>query len=170
LRSRCNLIVLRGNDDAMMLAAFEDERAFRFWSEMGGGLATLDSYGDSGQLDLVSAQHRQFLRSCRLYYETPTHFFVHANYSPLLPLSEQDDRVLLWLSLRDSVPGPHASGKIAVVGHTPQLSGEILDLGHLKCIDTGCATGGGWLTALDVESGEVCQCDKGGRLRANSSC
>ena len=139
LRSRCKLIPLRGNHDAMMLEAFEDKAAFRFWSEMGGGLATLDSYGDSGQLDQVPIEHREFLKSCRLYYETPTHFFVHANYSPALPLAQQDDRVLLWLSLRDYVPGPHCSGKIAVVGHTPQMSGEILDIGHLVCLDTGCA-------------------------------
>ena len=32
------------------------------------------------------------------------------------------------------------SGKIAVVGHTPQP--EILNLGHLICLDTGCAYGG----------------------------
>ena len=31
--------------------------------------------------------------------------------------------------------------------------GEILDLGFLVCIDTNCARGG-WLTALDVGSGE----------------
>ena len=35
------------------------------------------------------------------------------------------------------MPGPHVSGKIAVVGHTPQP--EILNLGHLICLDTGCA-------------------------------
>ena len=46
----------------------------------------------------------------------------------------------------------HCSGKVAIVGHTPQKSGEILDLGYLKCIDTFCH-GGGWLTALEVNTG-----------------
>ena len=36
---------------------------------------------------------------------------------------------------------------MVVVGHTEQRTGEILDLGFLKCIDTFCH-GGGWLTAL----------------------
>jgi serine/threonine protein phosphatase 1 len=67
--------------------------------------------------------------------------------------------------LRDFVPGPHCSGKIAIVGHTPQVSGEILDLGYLKCIDTGCVNGG-WLTGLDVESGQVWRVDEGGRSRS----
>lgn len=53
---------------------------------------------------------------------------------------------------------------MAVVGHTPQLSGEVLDLGFLVCIDTNGARGG-WLTALDVDSGQVWQADVRGRLR-----
>ena len=55
-------------------------------------------------------------------------------------------------------------GKTAIVGHTPQGTGEILDLGYLICIDTYCV-GGGWLTALDVESGRVWQANREGRLR-----
>ena len=38
------------------------------------------------------------------------------------------------------------SGKTAIVGHTPTRSGEIFDVGYLKCLDTYCY-GGGWLTA-----------------------
>jgi serine/threonine protein phosphatase 1 len=76
------------------------------------------------------------------------------NYDPDLPLDQQDDRTLRWLSLRDSVPRPHRSGRVAVLGHTPQP--EILNLGHLICLDTGCAHGGK-LTAMEVGSGEVWQ-------------
>ena len=58
-------------------------------------------------------------------------------------------------------PGPHDSGKTVIVGHSRlRRSGEILDLGHLFCIDTFCY-GGGWLTALDVKTGEVWQADQG---------
>jgi serine/threonine protein phosphatase 1 len=70
-----------------------------------------------------------------------------------------------WLSLRDWVPPPHVSGKTAIVGHTAQRSGEILDLGYLKCIDTWCY-GGGWLTALEVNTGQVWQADAQGNLRS----
>jgi len=50
------------------------------------------------------------------------------------------------------------------VGHTSQKSGEILDLGHVVCIDTFCH-GGGWLTAMDVMSGDVWQADRHGQMR-----
>jgi serine/threonine protein phosphatase 1 len=50
------------------------------------------------------------------------------------------------------------------VGHTPQWSGEVLDLGFLVCIDTGCH-GGGWLTALEVDAGKIWQANNRGELR-----
>jgi len=49
-----------------------------------------------------------------------------------------------------------------VVGHTPQT--ELLDLGYLICLDTGVWKGG-WLTALDVESGKTWQVSDTGTLR-----
>jgi serine/threonine protein phosphatase 1 len=66
--------------------------------------------------------------------------------------------------LRQTVPGPHVSGKKAVVGHTSLKDGEVLDLGHLVCLDTYC-WGGGWLTALDTTTGEMWQVDREGQLR-----
>ena len=99
-----------------------------------------------------------------MWHETRTHIFVHASYDPNLPLKDQDDATLLWQGLRDDIPGPHDSGKTAVVGHTSQKNGEILNVGHLVCIDTNCANGG-WLTALDVESGQVWQVHESGRRR-----
>ncbi len=50
-----------------------------------------------------------------------------------------------------------------IVGHTPQTDGIILELGYLKCIDTGCGFGG-LLTALDVASGRTWQADEAGRV------
>ena len=72
--------------------------------------------------------------------------------------------MLRWHSLDDVVPSPHLSGKVAVVGHTANTNGEILDLGHLICIDTYC-DGGGWLTALDLRSGQQWQASKEGIIR-----
>ncbi len=105
----------------------------------------------------------QFLEGCWDFYETDTHIFVHANYFPDLPMSEQPVMMLRWESLRATTPGPHNSGKTVIVGHTPQKNGEILDLGHLKCIDTYCY-GGGWLTALDVRTNEIWQADLKGNM------
>ena len=90
--------------------------------------------------------------------------FVPAGYLADLPLERQPGAVLRRQSLDTERPGPHVSGKVAVVGHTPQKNGEILDLGHLLCIDTNCH-GGGWLTALDVGSGHWSQANQKGEVR-----
>jgi serine/threonine protein phosphatase 1 len=58
----------------------------------------------------------------------------------------------------------HFSGKPVVVGHTTRNDGDVLDLGFLVMIDTG-ASMGGWLTALEVHSGEIIQTNQQGELR-----
>ncbi len=153
LSKHCRLIPILGNHDEMMLKAKTSRSAFRHFLEF-GGIETLDSYGDTGQISLVPRQHFDFLESCVPWFETETHFFTHGNYDPDVALDQQNERTLRWLSLRDSLPGPHCSDKIAVVGHT--LYPEILNLGHLICLDTGCRYGG-TLTAMEIGSGEVWQ-------------
>ena len=129
-----------------------------------GGTATLDCYGPGRHLDLIPDAHYKFLGHCRDYFETDTHIFVHANYFPDIPMDEQNAGMLRWESLRHMTPGQHGSGKTVIAGHTSQKSGEILDLGHVKVIDTYCY-GGGWLTALDVLTEEVWQADREGNAR-----
>jgi serine/threonine protein phosphatase 1 len=79
-------------------------------------------------------------------------------------MSEQPGAALRWRVTDAQTAQPHCSEKVAVVGHTPQKSGEVLDLGFLLNIDTNCYRGG-WLTALEVETGQVWQADREGRLR-----
>jgi len=163
LGRQCRLVPLLGNHDQMLL----DVRSGKYpiyWLLDIGGTATLDSYGPGRDLALIPDGHYEFLERCLDFYETDTHIFVHANYFPDVPMAEQPVGMLRWESLRDMTPGPHESGKTVIVGHTSQKRGEILDLGHLKCIDTFCH-GGGWLTALDVATGEVWQADREGNRR-----
>jgi serine/threonine protein phosphatase 1 len=162
LGRRCQLVPLLGNHDQMLLAARSGLHPTT-WLGM-GGCATLDSYGPGRHLDLIPDDHYAFLEDCRDFYETPTHIFVHANYFPDIPMSEQEVLMLRWESLREMTPGPHESGKTVIVGHTSQKGGEILDRGHLVCIDTYCH-GGGWLTALDVTTDQVWQANRDGELR-----
>jgi calcineurin-like phosphoesterase family protein len=160
LENRCRVVPLVGNHELMLLDAVENPRAIGAWLECGGA-ATVRSYG---QLKAIPSEHLEFIRRCRRYYETPTHFFVHANYAADVPLDQQPDYLLFWEHLHFHLPARHENGKIAVVGHTSQKTREVFDLGYVICIDTFCH-GGGWLTALDVGSGEVWQAGRDGRLR-----
>ena len=161
LPERCQLVPLIGNHEVMLLSALDDNINASMWL-FSGGRETLDSYG--GSLDKIPSSHLDFIRSCRTYFETASHFFVHAGYDPQVALPGQSQDALFWRHILADVPPPHCSGKIAVVGHTPQTSGNLRDLGHLIMLDTFCF-GTGWLTALDVDSGRVWQADKHGTLR-----
>src|SRR5262249_9721514 len=169
LSTRCRLVPLLGNHEEMLIAAARDRNAVRVWLSC-GGVEALRSYGWApggprrGLADWSPERHWRFLAGCLTYYETDTHLFVHAGYIPELPMDQQPRAALLWRVTDARTAQPHRSGKVAVVGHTPQRSGEILDLGFLVCTDTNCHRGG-WLTALDVETGQVWQADQHGRLR-----
>jgi serine/threonine protein phosphatase 1 len=154
LKRQCRLIMLLGNHEQMLFSARSSHEMFQRWQNYGGA-ETLASY-HADDLHGMPVEHHWLLDSCRLHYETDTHFFIHANYDPRLPLSEQNEDTALSLSLFERIPGTHMSGKTAIVGHTEQKSGQILDLGYLKCIDTNCH-GGGYLTALEVQTGQVWQ-------------
>ena len=164
LEQSCQLIPLMGNHELMMLRALNDLGSLRFWLEC-GGMATVESYG--GGMD-IPEPHLQFLRRCCRYVETEDFIFLHANYDPDLSLEAQPDHLLFWQHVLKDPPGRHISGKKVIVGHTPQSSGEVLDLGHLICIDTYCY-GTGWLTALDLANNHMWQANKDGQLRDGSA-
>ncbi len=161
LRSRTTLISLLGNHEIMMLSAREEENTAPFWLFC-GGRETLASYG--GSLTRVPESHWQFLMACEFVHETEQFFFVHANYDPQRALADQDEHVMCWQHLNDPLTPPHASGKIAVVGHTPQPSGLPLLKPHLYCLDTYCF-GGGWLTACEVATQTLWQANEEGKGR-----
>ena len=157
----CKLVPLVGNHELMMMQALESRSSYDMWMQCGGD-ATMASYGN--RLSNLPQHHRLFLNHCLQFYETDTHFFLHANYDPYQPLNRQPVELALWTHITEDIPPPHTNGKIAVVGHTPQLDGQIRDLGHVKIVDTFCY-GNQWLTALDVDSGEYWQASNEGTLR-----
>ena len=163
LRERCQLVPLLGNHEEMMLTHIGGRSQPDNWLLCGGD-ATLNSYKQGPQGAFVPTEHIDFISSWGDVLETATHFFAHGAYDPEQPLTSQRWPVWRWHSLRDSVPGPHVSGKTAVVGHTSQKSGEVLDVGYLMCIDTYCY-GGGWLTAFDSSTGRIWQVDRAGKSR-----
>lgn len=155
LRERCNLVPLLGNHDEVLLDVL-DGRADMARLLAAGGQRTIDSYVLVGGVRDMPREHVEFLRVCRTYYESETHLFAHGGYDPARPMADADGNTLIWRRLEPPYPGAHYSGKRVIVGHTAQRNYQILDLGHVVCIDTGCCYGG-VLTALEVDTNQVFQ-------------
>lgn len=190
LQEECHCVTLRGNHEEMLLSIYyralagnfkhspmkdflrksvayftknysPDMISFSDWL-MFGGRQTLASYGwDVRRIEQIPQKHLEFIKNTELYYETEHHIFVHAAYDPALPMDEQSRQTLLFQKLKYKIPAPHCSGKKCYVGHSAQRNGQILNLGHIVCIDT-CLYGGGRLTAVEVNTGETIQLDASG--------
>lgn len=163
-----HLVALRGNHEAMMLMARDNQSAQKAWmSRVVGGVETLASYGMNdmpGRLVDVPDAHWLFMESqTRLCWETERFFFAHAGVDPSRALSDQDEGRLLWE--RFGAQPLHPSGKRLICGHTKQDNGLPLLLEHGVCIDTG-AHSGGWLTGLNVDTGEYGQANERGEFRS----
>jgi serine/threonine protein phosphatase 1 len=163
LRERTNLVCIQGNHEQMLLDALDGKMPIQEWL-IHGGAQTLDSYGKGFGIDAVPAEHIDFIRTWGDVHESEGHFFAHGNYLATRPLTTQPWTDLRWQSLKWHTPGAHVSGKTAVLGHTSNKQGQIVNLGHLVCIDTYCC-GGYWLTALDVTTGRVWQSNETGDFR-----
>ena len=157
----CRLVPILGNHEQMLLDAIDGKMPLSDWL-VHGGAETLDSYGPGAALTEVPKKHLDFLRTWGDYHETDDHFFAHGNYLPKKKLKKQPWEEMRWRSLRYVTPGPHTSGKIAILGHTANKQGKVVNLGHLICIDTYCH-GGGWLTALEPATGKIWQANEAGK-------
>lgn len=161
---RC--VPLRGNHEVMMLAALRGQMPLKHWLGFGGREA-LDSYasvpGRRGTPKDVPLEHQDFLlHELRPFYETEAHMFVHAGLAADVSLALQSDQDLYWS--RFEWIGPHVSGKTVICGHTAQKSGLPGNAGHAVCIDTW-VYGKGWLTCLDVATGQYWQANQQGTTR-----
>lgn len=161
LQSQCNVIPLLGNHEVMFIGVVCNGANDTIWKACGGN-ATLASYG--GAIHHIPGAHLNFLRTCRPYWEDAANIFVHASYLPSETMDALTEQHLYWEHLPPIFPLPHVSGKRVIVGHTPQANFEPLDIGHLVCLDTYCF-GGGWLTAMDVDSGDIWQANLHGHMR-----
>ena len=159
-------VTLRGNHEIMMMDSRGSYYDLTLWLPS-GGLATFESYGiesDRRWTDRVPEQHWTFMEQTTPWFETDSHIYVHAGLDPERDLADQTAESLYWLKL-DAMRGRHKSGKTIVCGHTRQVSGEVLNLGHAICIDTA-ACSGEWLTCIDAESGDYWQANEEGLTRS----
>lgn len=152
-------VFLRGNHDAMMVMARLDPTCRTRWLQDFEGSATMRSYG-STSLAAVPDRHWLFLeQTCRNWYATHNHLFVHGGVNPELPMDGHPVRDLHWRRLHDALP--HVSGKRVICGHTQQRAGLPYNMGHTVCIDTR-----GWLTALNVNDNTFIQVSNEGEFRS----
>ncbi len=161
LQKKHHLIALKGNHEVMMLQA-RAEMSPSGWLSVGGD-TTLDSYGAKVWSDIPSG-HWQFLEKTARYHETETHIFVHAGIYPGVEMASQVDTTLFWQFFEN--PSRHLSGKIMVCGHS-EVGDEPKNLEHSICIDTK-AYEDGWLTCLDVGSGQYWQAKESGETRTDT--
>ena len=161
LRATCEVVLILGNHDQMMLEAAENPAiGLRSWLQHGGN-ATLFSYG--GPLEAIPPRHLEFLRSGIDLFPTASEVFVHANLAPGVPLYEQPPTLLRWTALDETLT-PWDDGRRVICGHTSQRTHVPRVEAGWVCIDTACCRGG-WLTALDVEADLVYQANDQRRTR-----
>ena len=161
LQSRTQVVTLRGNHEIMLMSVAMNGLDDSVWRANGGN-TTLASYG--GSLSKIPSSHLVFLHELLPYYETEDTIFVHASYDPDVAMFEQSETLSYWTHLTAPFPTPHVSGKRVIVGHTPQANGQVMDLGHLVCIDTYCF-GYGNLTAYEIGGKAVFQADRHGHVK-----
>ncbi len=159
-----NVVVLRGNHEAMMLAALshpEGEQAELWYYN--GGIETLQSYMDEeGDCD-VPEEHWDFLASLPTWYEDDHAIYVHAS------LPEADDGDFLHPDKAPESPEIYWArnrrfyleyrGKTVVFGHTITgmifgERGEVWLRDSLICVDTGAYLTG-VLSAIELPSRRV---------------
>jgi serine/threonine protein phosphatase 1 len=163
LKESYEVITLMGNHEAMMEKARDSEQERHFWL-LNGGEATLNSFRVANLND-IDPSYWNFINSCERFYEADNHIIVHGGLDPETDLDDQSDRDLFWRRILETEP--HKSGKTLVCGHTPQRNGAPLVLDHAICIDTFAFGPGGWLTCIDIETGEYWQANQKGETRKN---
>jgi len=155
---------LRGNHEETMRQFLNDASILGDWRRY-GGLETLHSYGvDVSQairgegfelarasfLEVLPAEHRDFLEATELSITLGDYFFCHAGVRPGIALENQSPEDLLWIR-DDFLRFDRPFGKIVVHGHTPVSVPEVKS--NRINIDTG-AFATSMLTCLVLEEGE----------------
>jgi serine/threonine protein phosphatase 1 len=138
-RSRTDeLVLLKGNHEAMLLEFLSDPSMLRHWRQY-GGLQTIMSYGlkpslnpspeeqrelARGLAERMSTNHRELIASMQTCTRFGDFFFVHAGVRPRVPLKDQKEEDLLWI--RDEfLLHERDFEKIIVHGHTPVAEPEV---------------------------------------------
>jgi serine/threonine protein phosphatase 1 len=167
------LILLRGNHEAMLQQFLDADLELRDWARF-GGLQTLLSYGVQpsqwrtpadcrAQLRaVIPPAHSTFLRTLLDWAWLGDYFFVHAGIRPGVRLEAQTARDGCWIR-DDFLRDRRNHGAIVVHGHTTTEEPEFLD--NRINLDTGAFLSGR-LTCLrlDHEGARLFSGEDGGAL------
>jgi len=157
LKTKYNVIALKGNHEAMMLDFLNDpSSAFAGLFVLNGGSSTLASYSNDDKHFNIPHEHKKFLATLPYYYETENYFFVHAgvpdvSLDKIEPIKHALD--LLWIRT-PFYDSKFKWEKTIVHGHTPQK--EIFISDKRINIDTACVFEGK-LTAMEMSTQKVWQ-------------
>lgn len=156
---------LRGNHEQMCLDAYRSNEGSLVWKGwmMNGGSNTLDSY-DEGR---VPQEHIDWMQQLPLFMDLGDSWLVHAGLNPNLPLELQGAPEFCWIREEfHSATEPFFTDKIIITGHTITFVFPNVEPGNLVLgkgwldIDTGgYHPRSGWLSALDLDSATVYQCN-----------
>ena len=156
-------IFLKGNHE-VLLERFLDDPAKQLgvWLTYGGS-DTMTSYGVNAEevelgedfnmhcrdllLEAMPPRHRAFFRNLKLCVTMGDYFFVHAGVRPGVPLEDQIEDDLLWIS-KEFLEHDELFDKVIVHGHIPRKEPQIRD--NRISIDTR-AWFTGCLTAIMLE-------------------
>ena len=130
-----DFISLLGNHEAMMLETLDTPLDPDWWLGNGGD-ATLWSYGSKVKISpwlplppvgydphVIPLEHRAFLATLPLYYETECQVFVHAGIKDHdLPLEDQSKDRMMWMLYSKDDPGGWQE-KTVVHGHHQHIDG-----------------------------------------------
>ncbi|MBD2177207.1 serine/threonine protein phosphatase [Pseudanabaena sp. FACHB-1998] len=156
---------LRGNHEQMCLEAYSSTEGSLVWKGwlLNGGCNTIESYGKDG----MPNDHLEWMQQLPLYVDLGDAWLVHAGLNPNIPLELQGSAEFCWIREEfHSTTEPFFDNKIIITGHTITFvfpgvkpGNLVLGKGWLD-IDTGAYhPKSGWMTALDLDSATVYQCN-----------
>src|SRR3954466_5125698 len=105
------LLLLKGNHEAMFLEFFDNPSLLGHWRQF-GGLQTLISYGLKPSINPTVAEqkelarelghrmppgHRKLIAAMPQFFSLGDFFFVHAGVRPGIPFKDQKEEDLLWI-------------------------------------------------------------------------
>lgn len=141
VRSGLRLAMLKGNHDALMVAALRGDVAMTYWLAKGGD-AVLASYG--GEVAGVPVHDIDWLDGRLLWHMDAHRVYVHAGVDPALPLAQQDPRLLMTKRYADDDESGHDAGEGArhvVHGHDRHPDGPLLTQGRTNLDTSAWKTG-----------------------------